>query len=273
MSRRKAPPDETSMSRMVTQMKITLALAAVLLASTAASAQTLYQVAPGVANGVLNIRRGPSADYSLLGGIPPGALVNVYRCVPPQDNYSKADWCEVEYQGARGWASTTGMAHAVRPTTPLAYPYAPPTAYIPPAPTYAQRTPTQLPTYSYAPPPAPAYEVADWVCSPSITITKEDSNPVRLIKIHAEGTRKSLLRIRVSQVLLDGTEFQRTSQYANDFKVFSDSEHNKYGWTGTYVKDPNVFMRAEFSGVVYTEIQYKFGVMQFSVSTPCVKEG
>lgn len=47
----------------------------------------------------LNMRQGPSTQYSVIRAIPAGATVAVYRCT---DGYV---WCEVGYAGSTGWAS------------------------------------------------------------------------------------------------------------------------------------------------------------------------
>lgn len=68
-----------------------------------------YQVSPGVSNGILNVRAGPGVNHSLLTYMPAGALVPVTQCVPRDDGISGANWCEVVWNGIRGWASTAGM--------------------------------------------------------------------------------------------------------------------------------------------------------------------
>lgn len=52
------------------------------------------------ANDVLNVRTGPSADYTATGAIPPDALgVRVVgECV--------AEWCPISHRGVRGWVNS-----------------------------------------------------------------------------------------------------------------------------------------------------------------------
>lgn len=241
-----------------------LTAAALLLSTAGASAQTIYQVSPGVSDGVLNIRKGPSPEYGLVGPMPAGAQVTVYRCVPPQVTYSKADWCEVYYAGMHGWASTSGMY-------PLQAAPPPPSRYIPPSKSYVEPTLAQESFPPTPPPPPPSsYTSVDWVCVPSVVVSSDDRNPVREILVHAEGTRKTLRRMLVTQVLLDGSQYDRSTQYSSNYNLFSDPEHDRYGWRGTYVRDPSVTMQGEFTtGNIYKETQFKNGVFAFSMTVPC----
>jgi SH3-like domain-containing protein len=52
--------------------------------------------APGIATGSVNLRAGPGTGYARIATIPAGARVNVLRC---------GGWCEVVFNGRRGWAS------------------------------------------------------------------------------------------------------------------------------------------------------------------------
>ncbi len=66
--------------------------------SRARSAQT-FRVARVANDDVLNIRSGPSADYSIIGTIPPnGRGVRIVGACAGQ-------WCGVAYGGTRGWAN------------------------------------------------------------------------------------------------------------------------------------------------------------------------
>ena len=95
------------------------ALGGALLWSAAAEA------APGTATGSVNLRTGPSTGYARIATIPAGAPVEVLQC---------SSWCEVIYNGHRGWASrsyiATGYAgySAPQPVVPYGY-YAPRPAY------------------------------------------------------------------------------------------------------------------------------------------------
>jgi uncharacterized protein YraI len=52
---------------------------------------------------MLNIRNGPGTRHQILGSMSAGTLVDVYRCVPRDDGIVGAPWCEVVWQGIRGW--------------------------------------------------------------------------------------------------------------------------------------------------------------------------
>ena len=63
-----------------------------------------YRVTRVAADDVLNIRSGPSADYSVVGTIPPGGrgIQIVGACA--------GRWCQINYRGARGWVNRQFLA-------------------------------------------------------------------------------------------------------------------------------------------------------------------
>jgi uncharacterized protein YraI len=69
-------------------------------------------VLPNVSDGILNMRRGPGTNHPVVASIPAGATgLAVGRCRSPEDG-SQFLWCEVEWQGRRGWASSCCMVDA-----------------------------------------------------------------------------------------------------------------------------------------------------------------
>jgi Bacterial SH3 domain len=89
---------------------IPIAAAVMLLASVAQGEETLYRISPDVSDGVLNIRKRPSANTESIGMMPANTVVPVSRCLPSVNG--RASWCEVTYDNIHGWASTSGMAPA-----------------------------------------------------------------------------------------------------------------------------------------------------------------
>lgn len=66
-----------------------------------------YSIPESVSDGVLNMRGGPGIDHPVIVGIPAGATgVRKGTCRPPDDGQSLHDWCEVEWRGFTGWASS-----------------------------------------------------------------------------------------------------------------------------------------------------------------------
>jgi hypothetical protein len=59
-------------------------------------------------DGSLNIRNGPGPTYQEIAKMPLGATALVGRCVTPEGGWKP--FCEVEWQGVRGWASSCCMA-------------------------------------------------------------------------------------------------------------------------------------------------------------------
>ncbi len=67
----------------------------------------VYRIAADVSDGVLNMRSGPGQGHNLVTAIPAGSGgVKVGRCRNPDDGRSRNTWCEVEWRGRTGWASS-----------------------------------------------------------------------------------------------------------------------------------------------------------------------
>lgn len=64
----------------------------------------------------LNIRVGPGVEYGYIDTIPEGTIVPVYGCI------SDYDWCEVGFDGLRGWVSAS---YLMAPGHGYYYSYAP----------------------------------------------------------------------------------------------------------------------------------------------------
>ena len=69
-------------------------------------------------DGFLNIRNGPGPTYQEIAKMPLGATGLVGRCVPLDGGWKP--FCEVEWQGVSGWASTCCMAE-LEETTQFSY--------------------------------------------------------------------------------------------------------------------------------------------------------
>jgi len=66
-------------------------------------------VLDNVSEGFLNIRTGPGVNMRVVAEIPAGASdVDVGRCLPSEDARSSS-WCEVQWRGYTGWASSCCM--------------------------------------------------------------------------------------------------------------------------------------------------------------------
>jgi tetratricopeptide (TPR) repeat protein len=71
-----------------------------------------YKIDDNAAGGYLNIRNGPGVGHSIVGHIPAGTNgVEVKTCQSPDDDgRSTKLWCQVEWSGLSGWASSCCMA-------------------------------------------------------------------------------------------------------------------------------------------------------------------
>ncbi|ESR26009.1 SH3 domain-containing protein [Lutibaculum baratangense] len=72
--------------------------AAALIAAVPAAAK------PGLATSDLNLRAGPGTGHAVIATIPRGGAVDVEGCL------SDLAWCEVAWNGRRGWASARYLA-------------------------------------------------------------------------------------------------------------------------------------------------------------------
>jgi SH3-like domain-containing protein len=69
-------------------------------------------VLDNVSDGFLNIRTAAVTTARVVAAIPAGASdVSVGRCVPPEDGKG-VPWCEVQWRGYAGWASSCCMVEA-----------------------------------------------------------------------------------------------------------------------------------------------------------------
>ncbi len=73
-------------------------------------------------DGFLAIRKGPGTQYELVTRMPMGAIGLVGRCVPLEAPWKP--FCEVEWQGVTGWASSCCMADLDQSTSPSLSPRA-----------------------------------------------------------------------------------------------------------------------------------------------------
>lgn len=88
--------------------------AALLLAAVGiASAQNAYTSRP------MNVRAGPDREYPLVAQLPPGAPVNVNGCI------SDWSWCDVSFDGNRGWVYSGGLSYVYQGERVPFYSYAP----------------------------------------------------------------------------------------------------------------------------------------------------
>nr|WP_274706905.1 SH3 domain-containing protein [Allorhizobium sonneratiae] len=63
------------------------------------SLPALAEAAQAFATANVNLRAGPSTGYPAVNVVPAGSPVEIYGCL------STANWCDVRYQGYRGWMS------------------------------------------------------------------------------------------------------------------------------------------------------------------------
>ncbi len=72
-----------------------------------------YRVLPNVSQGIHNMRSGPGTHFPLVVSIPAGATgLVVGQCRPPQDGRSTSPWCQVQWRGHSGWASSCCIVNA-----------------------------------------------------------------------------------------------------------------------------------------------------------------
>ena len=76
------------------------------------AAQPVFRVVNVRSDDVLNVRSGPSADFDIVGGLPPGsrgiAITNACR----------ATWCPVQHRSTSGWVNSAYLA-LERPSSPV----------------------------------------------------------------------------------------------------------------------------------------------------------
>jgi len=119
--------------------RLTICAATLVLLSAAAGAEPAYVAS------TVNLRSGAGTGNEIIGKIPGGSLVDATNC---------SDWCEIEWQGRKGFAIASALDRSGRVRTPRstarpavsapgAYvedddyvPIAPPTVYAAPYPYY-----------------------------------------------------------------------------------------------------------------------------------------
>lgn len=87
---------------MTKAFRIFLPTLAILLAGPALAAE-------GLATSGVNMRAGPGTAYRVIDTIPRRGQVEIHGCV------AASNWCEVSWDGARGWVSASYLALAGRP--------------------------------------------------------------------------------------------------------------------------------------------------------------
>jgi hypothetical protein len=73
-----------------------------------------------VSDGFLQLRKGPGPQYEEVTKIPEGATIMVGRCVPLSGPWKP--FCEVEWEGLTGWASSCCMAISEQSSAPTPRP-------------------------------------------------------------------------------------------------------------------------------------------------------
>ena len=97
--------------------RLTICAGLLLLGATHANAAPAYVVS------TVNLRSGAGTDTEIVGKIPAGSLIDVSNC---------SEWCEVEWQGKKGFAIATALDRSGRVPAPRAAARRapPPGAYI-----------------------------------------------------------------------------------------------------------------------------------------------
>jgi hypothetical protein len=68
-------------------------------------------------DGFLNIRKGPGPEYDVITTMPSGETGTAGRCLSVQSNSSYLPFCEVEWRGITGWASSCCIPDAEQATS------------------------------------------------------------------------------------------------------------------------------------------------------------
>jgi uncharacterized protein YraI len=72
-----------------------------------------YSIAPGVSEGILNMRSGPGQGHSVVVAIPAGSGgVTIGPCQAPDDGRSRNSWCWAQWKSHSGWVSSSGILAA-----------------------------------------------------------------------------------------------------------------------------------------------------------------
>jgi hypothetical protein len=73
-----------------------------------------FRITENADNGYLNLRSGPGVTYGVIAQMPVGTTGLIGNYVPLDGGY--VPFCEVEWNGQRGWASSCCMAELGQPT-------------------------------------------------------------------------------------------------------------------------------------------------------------
>jgi uncharacterized protein YraI len=148
----------------------------------------------------LNVRDGPGTNHRMIGVMPHGAIVSTYGCVPRDDGIAGPEWCQVAWQGNRGWASTAGMMPEAQAPQP-APPQPTPAPAVPPVAAQPTTTPSGADESGknqlapHAAPPTAQMQPEDQQPAPPPSVS-QDSPPTSSVAytdptflVHARGNR------------------------------------------------------------------------------------
>ena len=69
-----------------------------------------FRVKSEVSDGKLNLRDGPGMRHAIIVEMPVGALLRqIGACTGSDDGVTRDPWCNVDWNGAKGWASSSGL--------------------------------------------------------------------------------------------------------------------------------------------------------------------
>ena len=69
-----------------------------------------FRVISELADGKLNLRDGPGTRHGIIAELPVGTLLHqIGACVGSDDGITRDPWCKVDWDGTKGWASSSGL--------------------------------------------------------------------------------------------------------------------------------------------------------------------
>ena len=69
-----------------------------------------FRVKSEVSDGKLNLRDGPGMRHAIIVEMPVGALLRqIGACTGSDDGVTRDPWCNVDWNGTKGWASSSGL--------------------------------------------------------------------------------------------------------------------------------------------------------------------
>lgn len=160
-------------------------------------------------DGYLNIRKGPGPKYELVTTMPLGETGLVGRCVPVGGGY--LPFCEVEWRGITGWASSCCISDM-----------------------------EQSPTLPQQPQP-PAPQAANELSLFCTNVSESTQNPEGDGVIVRAVNRRAGWSLHVIHKI-NGQLFDRNVQYQISAFHQDQSGPPSYFWEGVLGKDPNVLM-------------------------------